>query len=115
MADYTAFVEAGTALTELIRDQLTPEPISNRELISLCSPHESENNQLTLFLYHIEEEGQNVTAGYYQVDRELQRMQPAGIPCAIWSRPTPRRPARCGRRTSTGSSARPCRPFGTIR
>ena len=77
MADYTAFVEAGTALTELIRDQLTPEPISNRELISLCSPHESENNQLTLFLYHIEEEGQNVTAGYYQVDRELQRMQPA--------------------------------------
>ena len=24
MADYTAFVEAGTALTELIRDQLTP-------------------------------------------------------------------------------------------
>lgn len=77
MADYTAFVEADTALTELLRDQLTPEPISSRELISLCSPHESENNQLTLFLYHIEEEGQNVTAGYYQVDRELQRMQPA--------------------------------------
>ena len=77
MADYTAFVEAGTALVDLLRDQLTPEPIGNRELISLCSPHESENNQLTLFLYHIEEESQNVTAGYYQVDRELHRMQPA--------------------------------------
>lgn len=77
MADYTAFVEAGTALVDLLRDQLTPEPIGSRELISLCSPHESENNQLTLFLYHIEEESQNVTVGYYQVDRELQRMQPA--------------------------------------
>ena len=73
MADYTAFVEAGTALVDLLRDHLTPEPISKRELISLCSPHESENNQLTLFLYHVEEESQSVSAGYYQVDRELQR------------------------------------------
>ena len=51
MADYTALVEAGTALMELLRDHLTPEPIGNRELISLCSPHESENNQLTCLLY----------------------------------------------------------------
>ena len=50
MADYTALVEAGAALVELLRDNLTPEPIGNRELISLCSPHESENNQLTLYL-----------------------------------------------------------------
>ena len=77
MADYTAFVEAGTALVELLRDQLSPEPVGNRELIALCSPHESENNQLTLYLYHIEEESQNVTAGYYAVGRDLQRMQPA--------------------------------------
>ena len=77
MADYTALVEAGSALVELLRDQLTPEPIGNRELIALCSPHESESNQLTLFLYNIEEDSQNVTAGYYQVDRDVQRMQPA--------------------------------------
>lgn len=77
MADYTAFVEAGNALVELLRDNLTPEPLGNRELISLCSPHESENNQLTLYLYHIEEEAQNVTAGYYQADRDLQRIRPA--------------------------------------
>ena len=55
MADYTALTEAGTALVELLRENLTPEPLSNRELINLCSPHESENNQLTLYLYHIEE------------------------------------------------------------
>ena len=64
MADYTALVEAGEALVELLRDNLTPEPISKRELISLCSPHESENNQLTVFLYHVEEDPHNNQAGF---------------------------------------------------
>ena len=77
MADYTAFVEAGNALVELLRDNLTPEPLANRELISLCSPHENENNQLTLYLYHIEEESQNLTSGYYQANRDFQRKMPA--------------------------------------
>ena len=77
MADYTAFVEAGTALNRTDPGPADPGAHQQPELISLCSPHESENNQLTLFSLHIEEEGQNVTAGYYQVDRELQRMQPA--------------------------------------
>lgn len=77
MADYTALVEAGNALVELLRDNLTPEPLGNRELIALCSPHESENNQLTLYLYQIEEENPNMTSGYYQVDRDTQRIRPA--------------------------------------
>lgn len=77
MADYTAIVEAGNAIVELLRDNLTPEPLGNRELIALCSPHESENNQLTLYLYHIEEENQNMTSGFYQVDQNTQRRAPA--------------------------------------
>lgn len=77
MADYTALVEAGTALMELLRDHLTPEPIGNRELISLCSPHESENNQLTLYLYQVEEDTQGVPSGYYQVSQNVQRIRPA--------------------------------------
>ena len=77
MADYTALTEAGMSLVELLRDSLTPEPLNNRELINLCSPHESENNQLTLYLYHIEEDAQNMTAGYYSVDSATERMQPA--------------------------------------
>ena len=77
MADYTALVEAGNALVEMLRDNLTPEPLGNRELIALCSPHESENNQLTLYLYQIEEENPNMTSGYYQVDRDTQRIRPA--------------------------------------
>lgn len=77
MADYTALMEAGTALVDLLRDTLTPEPLGDREQISLCSPHESENNQLTLYLYHIEEESPNMSAGYYQADRDTQRIRPA--------------------------------------
>ena len=77
MADYTAFVEAGNALVELLRDNLTPEPLDNRETISLCSPHESENNQLTLYLYHIEEENQPMTAGYRVERGDTQRIPAA--------------------------------------
>ena len=77
MADYTALVEAGNALVELLRDTLTPEPIGDRELISLCSPHESENNQLTLYLYQVEEDTQGVPSGYYQVDRNTERLRPS--------------------------------------
>ncbi len=77
MADYTALTEAGTALVELLRDNLTPEPLSNRETINLCSPHESENNQLTLYLYHIEEDSQNMASGYYAVDSNTERIRPA--------------------------------------
>ena len=77
MADYTALTEAGAALVELLRENLTPEPIGNRELINLCSPHESGNNQLTLYLYQIEEDSQGVVAGYYSVDNETERMRGA--------------------------------------
>lgn len=77
MADYTALVEAGNALVELLRDNLTPEPIGNRELIALCSPHESENNQLTLYLYQVEEDTQGVESGYYQINQNVERLRPA--------------------------------------
>ncbi len=77
MADYTALTEAGMALVELLRDNLAPEPLGNRELINLCSPHESENNQLTLYLYHIEEEVHSLTTGYYSVDSTTERFRPA--------------------------------------
>lgn len=79
MADYTAIVEAGQALVELLRDHLTPEPLANRELIALCSPHESENNQLTVYLYHLEEDARHATSGYYQVDQNTQRRSPAQL------------------------------------
>ena len=77
MADYTAFVEAGNALVEMLRDKLTPEPLGDREAISLCSPHDSGNNQLTLYLYQVEEESPQNNVGYYQADRNTMRIRPA--------------------------------------
>lgn len=76
MADYTALVEAGNGLVELLREKLTPEPIGNPELIALCSPHECENNQLTVWLYHVEEEVQGGQSGYYLTGQTTQRMRP---------------------------------------
>ena len=77
MADYTALVEAGEALAELLRRELTPEPINDRELISLATPFEAENNQLTLYLFQIDEELQNGFTGYQQETLNMQRMQAA--------------------------------------
>ena len=77
MADYTAFVEASNALVEMLRDKLTPEPLGDREAISLCSPHDSGNNQLTLYLYQVEEESPKNNVGYYQADRNTMRIRPA--------------------------------------
>ena len=79
MADYTAMVEAGEALVELLREHLTPEPISNRELITMCSPHESGNNQLTVCLFHIEEDMQSNQAGYYQYSQNEERARSAQV------------------------------------
>lgn len=79
MADYTALYEAGNALVEFLRDQLTPEPISKGELISLCSPHESENNQLTVYLYHLEEDSQGGMGGYYACSRDMEKMRPTNL------------------------------------
>ena len=76
MADYTAIYEAGNALVELLREELTPEPISKGELISLCSPHESENNQVTVYLFHIEEDAQSGMSGYYTFSRDVEKMRP---------------------------------------
>ena len=67
MADYTALVEAGSALVELLRDNLTPEPISNRELIALCSPHESESRAVTT-----------------RWDKMWSACAPPAITCAFW-------------------------------
>lgn len=94
MADYTAFVEAGNALAELLRDQLTPEPLGERESISLCSPHESGSSQLTLYLYHVEEESPNLSTGYYQADRDTQRIRPARYALRYLATPHSRAPAQ---------------------
>ena len=83
MADYTALVEAGNALVEFLREELTPEPISKRDLISLCSPHESENNQLTVYLFHLEEDAQAGQGGFYPYSRDVEKARPTVMTASV--------------------------------
>lgn len=53
MANYTAIVDAGASIIEVLRDNLTPEPIISPDMIGLCSPAETGDLQLGLYLYSI--------------------------------------------------------------
>jgi hypothetical protein len=55
MANYTAIVDAGASIIEVLRDNLTPEPILSPDMIGLCSPAETGDLQLGLYLYSIKQ------------------------------------------------------------
>ncbi len=55
MTDYTAIYEAAESLAEMLRRGMTPEPIAKAEQIGLCEPQEPEDNQLTVWVYNVEE------------------------------------------------------------
>ena len=81
MAEYTAIFEAAEAVAELLRREMTPEPISKPELIGLCAPYEPEDFQLTVYLYAMEEEppGRDPAHGFVQEGRQTQRMAPLAL------------------------------------
>jgi hypothetical protein len=74
--DYTAFVEAGEALVRLLRSVMSPEPVADPELISLCSPLDNKNNRLTVFQFHVEMDIGSTQAGYYNAAPGVQRINP---------------------------------------
>ena len=55
MTDYTAIYETAESLAALFRRDMTPEPIAKAEQIGLCEPQEPEDNQLTIWIYNVEE------------------------------------------------------------
>ena len=79
MADYTSIVEAGEAFIDLLRDEMVPEPIGDKELISLASPYEPENNLLTVHLFHVEEEPFESFGKYMRESANMDRQQPANF------------------------------------
>lgn len=58
MAAYTGMADVGVSLVNLLKENLTPEPIADKETIGLCSPSEKGDFALTLYLYNIEESGE---------------------------------------------------------
>lgn len=55
MASYEIIADVSRTLLELLRNNLTPEPINKKELIGLCSPVEPGNFILGLNIYDVEE------------------------------------------------------------
>lgn len=64
MSDYTAIYDAGESLTELLRGEMSPEPIAKKEQIGLCEPQSPGDLRLTVWIYHIEEQKDSPLTGY---------------------------------------------------
>jgi len=60
---YTAIADAGNTILRLLKDNMTPEPIPNAELIGLCSPADRGDLRLTIYLYSIRENGESRNTG----------------------------------------------------
>lgn len=52
---YTAIADVSRALTELIRGGIVPELITKSDFVGLCSPANSGDFQLGIYLYNVEE------------------------------------------------------------
>lgn len=79
MTDYTAIFGAGESVAELLRGEMTPEPILKKERIGLCGPQSPEDFQLTVWIYNIEEQKDTGRYAEYLPDPEnpaLERFAP---------------------------------------
>lgn len=59
IGDYTVIADVGASLLKLLREQMTPDPIPQPELIGLASPVDKGDYYLSLFLYSVIENGDN--------------------------------------------------------
>lgn len=56
---YSAIADVSASLVRLLREQMTPDPIPQPELIGLASPVDKGDLYLSLFLYNVKESGDN--------------------------------------------------------
>jgi len=68
LGDYNAIYEAGQSLVELFKREMTPMPVSSLEGIGLCTPHEPEDYQLTVWIYNIEEHNDTSINSGFAID-----------------------------------------------
>ena len=86
MADYNVIYEIGQSIIELLKREITPEPIQNKEAIGLAIPHEPEDYQLTVWTYNIEEINETgLSAGYKKdpVNPNIEIYSPMQIKCYV--------------------------------
>ena len=56
MGSSNAIAEAGLSVVNLLKKNMTPEPIASPESVGLCMPQEPEDFQLTVWIYSFEEQ-----------------------------------------------------------
>lgn len=86
MADYNVIYEIGQSIIELLKREITPEPIQNKEAIGLAMPHEPEDYQLTVWTYNIEEINETGLSEGYRKDPNnlnIEVYTPMQIKCHI--------------------------------
>ncbi|WP_235886324.1 DUF4255 domain-containing protein [Paenibacillus cymbidii] len=59
IGDFTVIADVGASIVKLLREQMTPEPISQPELIGMASPADKGDLFLSLYLYNIRDNGEN--------------------------------------------------------
>lgn len=57
MSDFKVIADTGKTIVNLLRGNLTPEPIPKPDMIELCAPYEESDFRLTVHLYSIMENG----------------------------------------------------------
>lgn len=79
MTDYTAIYEAAESIAELLRSEMSPEPVAKKEQIGVCEPQSPEDYQLTVWIYNIEEQKDSGPMTGYVPDPEnplIERFAP---------------------------------------
>lgn len=59
ISNYSLIADVGETIIELLRKELLPEPINDKNKIMVCSPAKKGDVQLSLYLYNIELAGEH--------------------------------------------------------
>ncbi|MZQ83969.1 DUF4255 domain-containing protein [Paenibacillus sp. 5J-6] len=59
MGDYSVIADVSASLVKLLRENMTPDPIPQPEMIGLASPVDKGDFYLSLYLYNVRESGDN--------------------------------------------------------
>ncbi len=73
---YTMIADVGNTILNLLKESLVPDIIHNESLIGLCSPNDSGDFILGLYLYHIEQNQHMRMNSYIDQGVEMQVSPP---------------------------------------
>jgi len=81
MGSSNAIAEAGISVVNMLKKNMTPEPIASPESIGLCMPQEPEDFQLTVWIYNFEEQKGMGASGFRPdpADSTIERFAPVQL------------------------------------